>query len=318
MVDVAGATTRVPGLLLAELAGRQHGVAARRQLLQLGLKPSSIGLWTQSGHLHRLHRGVYAVGCRAVGEDGARLAAVLACGPDAALASISAAEHQRLAHTTGSRPVHVVVPRRSKASPGGVRLHRPRTFDRRDLVVVRNVAVTSPTRTIFDAASDVGPGLLRIMFERAEHREELDRVRLAELLDRARGRRGLGALRELLGFESIPLSRTRSVLERIVLSVCRTHRLPIPGVNVPLLDYEVDFFWPAARFVVEADGGHHLGERRDRDNRRDVALARAGIIVRRYTFAALKDRNAVGREIREVLVERLPPPGGTDLIQHAG
>jgi very-short-patch-repair endonuclease/predicted transcriptional regulator of viral defense system len=318
MVDESATTTRVPGLLLAELAGRQHGVASRRQLLHLGLKPSSIGLWTESGHLHRLHRGVYAVGCRAVGEDGSRLAAVLACGPDAALASISAAEHQRLVHTTGSRPIHVVVPRRSKVAPGGVLLHRPRAFDRRDLIVVRNVPVTSPTRTIFDAASDVGLGLLRIMLERAEHREELDRVRLAELLDDARGRRGLGALKELLGFESIPLSRTRSVLERIVLSVCRTHRLPIPGVNVPLLDYEVDFFWPAARFVVEADGGHHIGGRRDRDNERDVALARAGILVRRYTFEALKDRDAVGREIHEILVERLQPSSGADLIQHAG
>ena len=168
------------------------------------------------------------------------------------------------------------------------------------------------------AASDVPVGLLQIMVERAEYREELDRARMSELLTGATGRRGLGVLRELLGLESIPLSRTRSALERISLSVCREGDLPIPGVNVPLLDYEVDLHWPAARFVVEADGGQHVGEQRDRDNEQDVVLARAGILVRRYSLEALKDRGAVGREIREILIERLALFAGPDLSRNAG
>jgi hypothetical protein len=41
--------------------------------------------------------------------------------------------------------------------------------------------------------------------------------------------------------------------------------LPLPAVNVPLRGYEVDFLWPDARFVVEADGGEHLNRaQRDR------------------------------------------------------
>ncbi|MCL4287532.1 MAG: DUF559 domain-containing protein [Thermoleophilia bacterium] len=87
---------------------------------------------------------------------------------------------------------------------------------------------------------------------------------------------------------------------------------------MPLLDYEVDLYWPAARFVVEADGGRHVGEQRDRDNQRDVVLARAGILVRRYSWEALQHREAVAREIGEILVERLAAINGPDPDQHAG
>lgn len=318
MMAPGGTIAFAPGRVLANLAGAQHGVVARRQLLEVGFGASTITLWVKAGHLHTLHRGVYAVGSRAIGEEGLGLAAVLASGPKAGLASISAAEHLRLSHTSGTRPLHVITPRHAKACPAGVCLHRPRRFDPRDLIVVRSVPVTSPTRTIFDAASDVAPGLLQIMVERAEYREELDRVRMRALLAGATKRSGLDVLRELLGLEWIPLSRTRSALERISLSVCRDNALPIPGANVPLLDYEVDLYWPAARFVVEADGGRHVGEQRDRDNQRDVVLARAGILVRRYSWEALQHREAVAREIGEILVERLAAINGPDPDQHAG
>ena len=306
------------GHLVAAIAERQYGVASRRQLLEAGMSPSTIGLWLKSGHLHPLHRGVYVVGSPATGENGHLLAAVLAAGAGAGLASLSAAEYQRLSHTSGSRPIDIVVPRASGVAPRGIRIRRPRNLDPRDLIVVGNVPLTSPTRTIFDAASDVGPGLLQIMIERAEYREELDRVRLTTLLASATGRRGLGTLRQLLGLESIPLSRTRSALERIALRICRDHGHPIPGVNVPVLDFEADLYWPKARFVVEADGGYHLGAKRDSDNERDALLMRAGIVVRRYTWEALRDRAAVGREIHEILTERLARFAGSDSIQPSG
>ena len=63
------------------------------------------------------------------------------------------------------------------------------------------------------------------------------------------GRKGAARLRELAGVQPVPLIRTRSWLERIILSLCRTYSLPIPAVNVPLLDYGVDFFWPLAHFA---------------------------------------------------------------------
>ena len=58
-----------------------------------------------------------------------------------------------------------------------------------------------------------------------------------------------------------PSAETRSWLEELLLRICRDHGLPVPAVSVPLLGYEVDFLWPAASFVVEADGGDHLNRR---------------------------------------------------------
>lgn len=291
---------------MAAIAGRQHGVASHSQLIAIGLAPSTIARWVDRGHLHRLHRGVYAVGHPNVSKEGRWLAAVLACGPGAALSGMSAAHCSGLLGFQRFGAIHVSLTDGSKRSPRGIVVHRPRRLEERDVITRAGIPITTPCRTLFDVASLVSARRLRAIFERAEYLDVLDRPRLLELLEGAIGRRGLGELRKLVGFEPIPLHATKSALERIVLSVCRTHGLPVPGVNVPLLDYEVDFFWPEARFVVEADGGLHVGAQRDRDNERDVVLMRAGILVRRYSWEALRSRELVGDEIRQILDERLP------------
>jgi very-short-patch-repair endonuclease len=102
----------------------------------------------------------------------------------------------------------------------------------------------------------------------------------------------------------LPLAETRTWLEELLLTICRDHSLPLPAVNVQVLGYEVDFLWPAARFVVEADGGDHRGRQRDRDNQRDITLARAGYLVRRYSSRAMGDERAVATEVLEILAER--------------
>jgi hypothetical protein len=73
------------------LAGEQHGVVARRQLRALGLSLDAIDHRVASGRLHPLHRGVYAVGHRALTLRGRFRAAVLACGETAVLSHFAAA-----------------------------------------------------------------------------------------------------------------------------------------------------------------------------------------------------------------------------------
>jgi very-short-patch-repair endonuclease len=48
-----------------------------------------------------------------------------------------------------------------------------------------------------------------------------------------------------------------------------------------IVDMEVDFVWWEQRLVVEVDGGeyHRAPSARDRDNRRDAVLQRAGYKV---------------------------------------
>jgi hypothetical protein len=73
------------------LSARQHGVVARWQLLELGFAPQQIKHRVAQGRLHPVRRGVYAVGRPQLTRHGHWMAAVLSCGPQAALSHESAA-----------------------------------------------------------------------------------------------------------------------------------------------------------------------------------------------------------------------------------
>lgn len=296
-----------PAARIAALAVKQHGVVCRPQLLALGVPSATIARSVVDGRLHEIRRGVYAVGHLNLTREGRWMAALLAAGEDAALSHVAAARFNGVDSTKGVGPIHITIPRHRHSAPPGVVIHRPCKLDRRDLLIRSRIPATTATRTIFDLATMLSPEDLRERFERAEYLETLDYARLRALISESPHHGGNGVLRALLDMPYVPLSRTRSKLERIVLRVCRDHHLPAPGVNVPLLGYEVDFHWPEARFIVEVDGGHHAGERRDRDNARDVAVSRAGQLVRRYGEEPLRDEEGVGAEILEILLERLPP-----------
>src|SRR5438094_102406 len=81
------------------------------------------------------------------------------------------------------------------------------------------------------------------------------------------------ALRRVLNSHLAGSTLTASELEERFLAICRKHRLPQPGVNVPVLDYFVDFLWAKAKLVVEVDGRESHATRRafhedrDRDGR---------------------------------------------------
>ena len=75
---------------MAALATRQHGIVSRRQLVELGLGPGAIRRRLESGRLHRVHRGVFAVGHLRLSQHGQWMAAVLSCGTAALLSHRSA------------------------------------------------------------------------------------------------------------------------------------------------------------------------------------------------------------------------------------
>lgn len=69
-----------PDEVIAGVAGRQHGVVARAQLVAAGIGARAIELRVGSGRLHPLYRGVYAVGHYVVSQRGRWMAATLATG----------------------------------------------------------------------------------------------------------------------------------------------------------------------------------------------------------------------------------------------
>src|SRR4051794_38952877 len=87
-------TESAPGLAdeaVAAVAAGQYGVVSRRQLREVGLSDRGIAHRVAAQRLHRLHRGVYAVGHAVLVPRGRWMAAVLACPPGAVLSHASAA-----------------------------------------------------------------------------------------------------------------------------------------------------------------------------------------------------------------------------------
>lgn len=314
MPSVGASGTGIPVLsaplaaAIARIAASQHGIVARCQLTAAGMRESTIGDWIEAGHLHGIHRGVYAVGHRLIAKEGEWLAAVLACGEGAVLSHGCAGQLQAMVARQERIALHVSLPTRGRRKLPGIVVHRPRSLDPRDKTTRFRIPTTTATRTVWDLASTLPPLQTRRAFEQAEKLNVLNRARLIQLSELSPSRRGSALIRELLADRPLPLAETRSWLEELLLTICTDHHLPLPAVNVPLVGYEVDFLWPRHRFVVEADGGQHRGRQRDRDNERDIRLGRAGYLVRRYSSRAMGSEGAIAAEIVEILSERRSGP----------
>ena len=225
--------------------------------------------------LHRIHRGVYAVGHRGLGEKGRWMAAVLACGPDAVLSHTSAAALWRLLPQRGF--VHVTV-RGYARNRAGIRVHRSATLLSSGVTRRAGIPVTTASRTLTD---------LRRILPEAQFKAAL---RQAEYL-------GL-ALDPVLEPDG-----TRSELESR-FALCRRHRLPRPDVNVPIGRFTVDFLWRPEQLVVELDGYRaHAGRTAfEADRSRDLELRALGYAVVRLTWQRITTHPAqVARTVRKLL-----------------
>jgi very-short-patch-repair endonuclease len=277
------------------LARRQHGVVSRDQLVGLGLGADAVDWRVRRRRLHRVHRGVYAVGHLSLARNGRFMAAVLACCEGAALSHFSAAV---LWGMLGDRnwPIHVTAPARRRGRRGIVVHESPLQGER---VRRDGIVVTTPGRTLVDLA-DVAP---RRLVERAI--DEADYLRLDTTgLEPRRGRRGQGVLASVLAVHRPGSTRTRSELEERFLQLCDEHGIERPEVNVVVQEYECDFVWRARALVVETDGGaaHGTARARERDRLKDVNLLLAGWRVVRVTWMRLlSEPGQVAAQIAELL-----------------
>ncbi|HEY1714958.1 MAG TPA: type IV toxin-antitoxin system AbiEi family antitoxin domain-containing protein, partial [Solirubrobacteraceae bacterium] len=79
------------GLGVAEVAALQHGLVTRGQLVALGFSAKAIEHRVRGGLLHRVHRGVFAVGHGSLSEAADHAAALLYAGDDTVISHDSAA-----------------------------------------------------------------------------------------------------------------------------------------------------------------------------------------------------------------------------------
>jgi very-short-patch-repair endonuclease len=287
----------------ARLAERQHGVVARHQLVALGMLEGQIERRLKRGYLHRVYRGVYAVGHRRLTREGRWMAAVLASSAEAVLSHRSAACLWGLRAWRGEEEV---------SRPGrfrhqkGIRAHRA-AVPPDEISVVEGIPVTSPFRTAFDLAAVVGERELERLWNEVKVRGLTDRLSPWEFLRRYPRRRGTLAWRRLLESEA-PEGIMRSELEEAFVAFLDAWGLSRPRFNgsVAVRDgfLEVDCLWDDARLAVELDGRafHDTAHGFEADRRRDRLLLSEGWRTMRITWRQLQDEpDAVAADLRTAL-----------------
>jgi very-short-patch-repair endonuclease len=291
---------------IAELADAQHGTVKHPQLVELGLHPRAIGRRIAAGRLHVLHRGVYAVGDRALPHLGRLVAAVYASGRGAVAGRRSAAALHRLCAYDGMPEV--------TARPGtkkhrGIRMTQS-VLQPDEITTVQGIPVTTVARTLLDLGAIDGDLAVKAV-RQAEFLRVFDLAEVSRLLERYPKRRGTARLRRVIQSYVDSEGRTRSEMEERFRSLVLDANLPAPELNgtvaLGAVTIEADAVWHDARLIVELDGrqAHATRHAFEADRERDRLAALGGWIVIRVTWRQLNERpKRIIADIRHLLERR--------------
>ncbi|MBS1846196.1 MAG: DUF559 domain-containing protein [Actinobacteria bacterium] len=212
------------------------------------------------------------------------MALLLASGDDAVLS------HGSAAALWGIGPewhlVEITVRHRVWSRLGGVKGRARPSLPDRDVTVHRRIPVTTPERTILDqAATPISDASLERLVNEADAARGigLDLPRLRGYCELHGGEPGVRRLRRLLDPETFRLSD--SELERLFRPLAIAAGLPQPLTKVIVNGYEVDFYWPGLKLVVETDSlrYHRNAIKQSHDLLRDQVHTAAGLTTLRFT-----------------------------------
>jgi very-short-patch-repair endonuclease len=291
------------------LASMQHGVVALFQLLELGYTMSAIKHRAAKGRLHRGRPGVYAVGRPDLTREGEWMAAVLSCGPEAALSHGSAAALWGIRHER-ERCIHVTLPAKTDRHQAGIVTHRRSMLGVGDVTRHSAIPVTTPVRTIMDLATRLPATALEAAVNEAGKRGLVDPERLRADVEVRKGQHGVRPLRAILDRATFAL--TDSELERRFLPIVRRSGLGVPRTQAPVNGFRVDFYWPDLGLVVETDGlrYHRTPAEQARDRVRDQAHTAAGLTHLRFTHWQVRYEPMYVQETLKAVARQRCPQGG--------
>lgn len=232
-------------------------------------------------------RGVYAVGRPEITHYGRWMAAVLCCGPRAALSHGSAAALWGIGNELPAR-IEVTVRSSAAHRRPRVRVYRRPSLRPDDFEVHDGIPATNPVCTLVDLATRLDDGNLERAVNEADKRDLIDPEALREGLERHRGQAGVARLRVLLDRHTFRL--TDSELERRFLRLAHGAGLPPPLTRQRVNGFRVDFHWPDLGLVVETDGlrYHRTPAQQARDRLRDQSHTAAGLTALRFTHAQVR------------------------------
>ena len=283
---------------LADIAGRQHGVVERAQLLAAGVSAAGIQRRVRKGALLAQHPGVYRVGHRAPSLEATYFAAVSACGGGSLLCDRAAAFLLGVVRRAPPEPeVMTLTERRID----GIRTRRSRAIDLRDATTCRGIPVTTVARTLVDLAGVLTLDDLARACHEAGVLYGTRPADVAAVLERRPNSPGAAKLGHVLrGDARVILSK----LERRFLELVRENGFELPATNRVAGGRRVDCRWPERRLTVELDGYrfHHSRHAWEQDRRREREARARGDEFRRYTYGDVFERpRLMLRELRELL-----------------
>lgn len=285
-----------------------HGrVATRVQLLRV-MSRGRLDHLVRRGELCAPFRGAF---CRPWDLDDSRVrrrAALVSVGPPATLSHLTALEMRELMACDPCRAIHLTTPaaRTPRARPG-LMLHRARHFpdvtrvDGLISVTVADAVVTS--WPLLARAERRGPAI------RAVRERSVSLPELRAALDRYGGVPGRRELSSLLALLEAGCESELEIWGH-------THVFDVPGlrhgarqrvVTAGGRRYRLEIAFDDERVAVELDGWayHSTREQRERDLRRDAALAAAGWLTVRFTHRRLTtDIDGCRRELLAILAGR--------------
>ncbi|HEX3239274.1 MAG TPA: DUF559 domain-containing protein [Solirubrobacterales bacterium] len=236
------------------------------------------------------------------------MAAVLACGDDAVLSHRSAGALYGICEERNG-VIEASLRGRSEPRRNGLRVRTRPALPMREIGTLFGIPITSPVQTMIDLATELPRPRLERAVNEADKLEVIDAEVLREALDERAGEQGVRPLRTLLDRETFVLSGEE--LERLFLPLALAVGLPLPMTKEIVNGFEVDFYWPELKLVVETDGRryHRTPLAQARDLERDQTHTASGLTPLRFTHHQVKHRPEHVRLILASTASRLNPRG---------
>jgi very-short-patch-repair endonuclease len=182
--------------------------------------------------------------------------------------------------------VDISVVARERRSREGIRVHRIRSVDRRELQLEQGLWVSSPARAVLEVAAVGTKEELVDVIDAGLALRRFTPGDLKLVLARNRPCRGAARLAEVIA-DDTTMAISRSRAEKAFLRLIKSAGLPMPETNVKFGRYVPDFVWREQRLIVELDSvTYHSGPGVfHRDREKDLVFRAAGYDVMRPTRA---------------------------------
>jgi very-short-patch-repair endonuclease len=185
----------------------------------------------------------------------------------------------------------VTVPYGRGSRREGVRIHRSRAIDPRDVTVLKGVPIATPALALLEIAKDLSFDVFERAFDDALTGKVMSLTGAQQTLARHQGSRGAGRF-ALLAHPDHELEITRSRAEQLMKRLARRGGLAGWRLNWRRGRIFPDMMFDGEKVIVEVDGFRTHGTRTafESDRARDAKLAAEGWIVLRFTWRQLTEQ----------------------------